>query len=142
MVPPAWGCAVGLLPDMAHLMDKSGEDQRVGAAVKAVRVEGEFMDGTLVNAPAEALRGKVTVGLRVPLQGHQNLGQAAGKELPIEKVIGLLEGLICGDGNGCCLLHNCIVPYNFSFVYPIRMSNEANRLCYNSMIWVMRKSGK
>src|SRR4051812_26875931 len=99
MIPPARGCAVGLLPHVAHLMDKGGEDQSVRAAVKAVRVEGEFMDCSLVEAAAEALRRKVAVGLRVPLQGHQDLGQATGKQLPIEKVVGLLEALIGSEGN-------------------------------------------
>ena len=76
MVPPARGYAVGLLPDMAHLMDKGGEDQRVRTAVKAVRIEGEFMDGGFINSAIKPFRGKVPVGLRVPLQSHQDLGQA------------------------------------------------------------------
>ena len=72
------------------------------------------MDCPVVNAAAEALRGKVPVGLRVPLQGHQDLGQAAPEQFPVEKVVGLLEALIFGDGNGSWLLHICIVLHNFS----------------------------
>jgi hypothetical protein len=125
MIPAPRRGAVGLLPHVAHLMDKGGEDQSIRTAVKAVRVEGEFMDGRFVDTPAEALRGKVAVGLRVPLQGDQDLGQEASKQLPVEKVVGLLKALIGGEGDGCRLHNNCIVPYNFFVSILGELSSKA-----------------
>src|SRR5882724_527312 len=106
---------VGLLPDMRHFMGKCREDHLISATGKTVRVESKFMDCRFTDTPVKPLRGKVTSRIRVALQCHQHLGQAAAKQFPIEKIVGFLEALIFR----LCIsfyLHICIVPYNLYLV--------------------------
>jgi hypothetical protein len=51
---------VGLLPNMRHFMGKRREDHFVSAPGKSVRVEGELMNGGLIDAAVKPFRGKVT----------------------------------------------------------------------------------
>src|SRR2546425_9627790 len=113
MIPASRWLPVGLLPHMRHFMRKRRENHFISTPGKIVRVEGKFMDCRCIDAPAKPFRGKVASRIRVALQCHQDLGQAAIEQLAVEKVVGTLETLVFSYGNGCCLHNNCIVLYNY-----------------------------
>ena len=57
-------------------MDERWKDQLVRTA-KVIRIHGELVRGFLLRAPDEPLLGKVSVSLRVALQGRQNVGEGS-----------------------------------------------------------------
>jgi hypothetical protein len=63
-----------------------------------------------LSTPPRRARGSCKGASATPI--YRDLRERPGKQLPIEKVVGLLEALIFGESNGYCRHRNCIVPNN------------------------------
>lgn len=73
---------MGLLPNVAHFVNKSRENQLIGSPREYVRVQGQLVRGDLFDAAGEALRRKVSFGAGMALQRYENMG-----ELPNSSVL-------------------------------------------------------
>jgi hypothetical protein len=116
MVAFAWGCAVVVLPEVAHFVCQGGQDFIRGTGGEQGRVEGDFIgDQVGVGAADKPFTGEVAVRAFVPLHGDEAGWQAVAKEFAVEGVIGNREtavGLGRGVDHGVFLHAQYFVSYD------------------------------
>ena len=86
--------SMGLLPDMAHFMCQRRENQLVRPSGEIVRIEREFMDSLLINAPFKPKRRKISPSVGMPLKVTKTCGKLPANSSLLKKSYALLKPLI------------------------------------------------